>query len=69
MTKYRMGVSGILGLNLLKLGFELKEEEDFVYLEHRGHVVAVFASCAGTVKEIKRAARAWLREHEKGGEN
>jgi len=58
-----MKLDWILGKKLIKLGFELKEEEDFVCLRHGAYTVATFASCAATVKEIKRAAQAWLKEH------
>lgn len=58
-----MNLDVILGENLLELGFEINEEEDLIYLKHKGELVAVFASWTATVKEIKDAARDWLGEH------
>ena len=59
-----MKLDVILGENLLELGFTLYEDEDLIYLKCNGEEVTVFAFWTVTVREIKDAARAWLKEHE-----
>lgn len=62
-----MKLDWILDKNLLQLGFELKEEEDFLYLTCKGEQVAVFATWNATVQAINQAAQAWLQDHEREG--
>ena len=58
-----MNLDAILGENLLELGFTLEEDEDLIYLKCNGEQVTIFPSWTATVREIKDAARAWLKEH------
>jgi len=60
-----MKLDWILGKKLIKLGFHLTEEEDFLYLTCNGEQAAVFASSSATVQGIQQAAEAWLQEHDK----
>lgn len=59
-----MNLDGILGENLQELGFTLEEHEDILDLKCHGEQVAAFATWTATVKDIRDAAQAWLKEHE-----
>lgn len=52
-----------LGGNLIRRGFRLEDDEDFVQLWHRGKLVATWYTSTATLDLIKQAARAWLKEH------
>lgn len=58
-----MRLDGILDPELERLGRYLEEEEDLIYLKRGEEILAVFATWTATIKDIKQAARAWLKEH------
>lgn len=46
-------------------GLWLTETEDFLYLYHRGDVVAKFSSRGATVAAVRREADSWIKKQRK----
>jgi len=62
-----MRATGILDKKLEALGFSLEEEEDFLYLKHRGKPVATFNATRVTINMVRNIARILSRGYDKRG--